>query len=149
VDATPAVERDIAFDMVKRGLLVSPAVVLIAGLVRGWDGAVSAAIALAIVFANFLVAAIVVSRAGKKSNQAAAIAATIGYVVRLAVIVVALFVLHDVSWIDFKVLGITLVAAHLGLLTWEAKHISLSLAAPGLRPAPSSLSGPAAISGDE
>jgi len=144
VDATPAVERDIAFDMVKRGLLVSPLVVLIAGLIRGWDGAASAAIALAIVFANFLAAATVVSWAAKKSNQAAAIAATIGYVVRLAVIVLALWAFHSASWIDFPTLGITLVAAHLGLLTWEAKHISLSLAAPGLRPAR-----PAALSGDE
>ena len=64
--------------------------------------------------------------------------------VRLAVILLALFLLHNVSWIDFPTLGFTLVGAHLGLLTWEAKHISLSLAAPGLRPAR-----PAALSGDE
>jgi hypothetical protein len=144
VDSTPAVERDIAIDMVKRGLLVSPAVILLAGVIRGWEGAASAAIALAIVFANFLAAALIVSRAATISNKAAAIAATIGYVVRLAVILLALWGFHDVSWVDFATLGITLVLAHLGLLTWEAKHISMSLAAPGLRPAR-----PAALSGDE
>ena len=54
---------------------------------------------------------------------------------RLAVIVLALWVFHGASWIDFPVLGVTLVVAHLGLLTWEAKHVTMSLAAPGLRPA--------------
>jgi hypothetical protein len=96
------------------------------------------------VFANFLAAALIVSRAAAISTKAAGIAATMGYVVRLAVILLALWAFHGVSWIDFKTLGITLVVAHLGLLTWEAKHISMSLAAPGLRP-----SRPAALSGDE
>jgi ATP synthase protein I len=149
MDATPAVERDIAIDMVKRGLVVSPVVVLVAGLLRGWDGAASAAIALAIVFANFLAAASIVSWAGTISTKAAGIAATVGYVVRLAVIVLVLFLFKNASWIDFPTLGITLVAAHVGLLTWEAKHVTLSLASPGLRPARSDLSRPAAISGDE
>jgi hypothetical protein len=144
VDATPAVERDIAIDMVKRGLLVAPLVVLVAGLLRGADGALSAAIALAIVFANFLAAAFVVSWAATISVKAAGIAAMLGYVVRLAVIVGVLWAFHNASWIDFPVLGITLVAAHLGLLTWEAKHVTMSLAAPGLRPKT-----PVALSGDK
>jgi hypothetical protein len=144
VDAIPAVERDIAVDMVKRGLLVSPAVVLVAGLIRGVDGAVSAAIAIALVLCNFLVAAISVSKAAEISNNAAGIAAAISYVVRLGVIVGALFVLKNVAWIDFPTLGFTLIGAHLGLLTWEARHVTMSLAAPGLRPAR-----PVAVSGDE
>jgi len=144
VDPTPAVERDIAIDIVKRGLLVSPVVIAIAGLVRGVDGALSAAIALVIVLANFLVAALIVSWAAGISIKAAGIAAATGYVVRLGVIVLALFALRNVSWIDFPALGVTLVAAHLGLLTWEAKHVTLSLAAPGLRP-----KHPVALSGDE
>ena len=36
---SPAVERDIALDIVKRGLLIAPAIILVAGLLRGWDGA--------------------------------------------------------------------------------------------------------------
>ena len=31
-------------------------------------------------------------------------------------------------------LGFTLVGAHLGLLFWETRYVSLQLAAPGLRP---------------
>ena len=144
MDAIPAVERDIALDLVKRGLLVSPAVVLVAGLISGVEGAVSAALGIAIVLANFLAAAYIVSWAAHRSPQAAGVAALSGYVVRLAVIVAALFLLRDVSWIDFPVLGITVVVTHIGLLTWEARHVTLSLAAPGLRS-----TRPAAVSGDE
>ena len=144
MDAIPAVERDIALDLVKRGLLVSPAVVLVAGLITGVEGAISAALGIAIVLANFLAAAYIVSWAAHRSPQAAGVAALSGYVVRLAVIVAALFLLRDVSWIDFATLGITLVVTHIGLLTWEARHVTLSLAAPGLRP-----NRPVAVSGDE
>ena len=54
MDAQPAVEREIALDIVKHGLMVAPVVVLVAGSIRGWDGAASAAIALGIVLVNFL-----------------------------------------------------------------------------------------------
>ena len=47
MDAIPPVERDLAFDMVKHGLMLAPVVVAAAGLVSGWDGAASAAIGLA------------------------------------------------------------------------------------------------------
>jgi hypothetical protein len=144
VDTIPAVERDIALDLVKRGLLVSPVVVLVAGLIQGVEGAIGAALGLGIVLANVLAAAYLVTWAARRSPQAAGVAALSGYVVRLAVIVGALFLLRDASWLDFATLGITLVGAHIGLLTWEARHVTLSLAAPGLRP-----NRPAAVSGDE
>jgi ATP synthase I subunit len=134
VDTTPAVEREIAFDLVKRGLLLGPLVVLVAGIVSGLDGAASAAIALAIVLVNFLLAASIVSRAARISPAAAGGAALGGYVVRLALVVVALVLLRRVSWVVLPWLGFTLVGAHLGLLFWEMRHVSMSLAAPGLRP---------------
>ena len=58
-----------------------------------------------------------------------------GLILRMGVIIAALFLLRDVSFIEIGVLGVTLVGAHLGLLAWETKHVSLTLAAPGLRPA--------------
>ena len=137
MDPQPAVERDIAFDLVKHGLLLAPVVVLIAGLISGWDGTYSAAIAFGIVclnFTNFLLAALIVGRAAKISPVAVGGAALGGYVVRLALILVALVLLRHVSWIVLPWLGFTLVGAHLGLLFWETRYISLQLAAPGLRP---------------
>ena len=134
MDAQPQVERDIALDLVKHGLLLAPVVVLVAGLVSGWEGAASAAIAFAIVCLNFTLAAVSVGWAAKISPEMVGGVALGGYVVRLGLILGALVLLRHVSWIVLPWLGFTLVGAHLVLLFWETKYVSLQLAAPGLRP---------------
>jgi hypothetical protein len=48
--------------------------------------------------------------------------------------VVALLLLRHQSWIDLPTFGFVLVGTYLVLLFWEAKFVSMSLAAPGLRP---------------
>jgi hypothetical protein len=140
MDPIPAVEREIAFDIVRRGALVAPIALLAGAIVAGLDGLVSVAIGLAIVAANFLVAAAIVGRAAKISPGALGGAAAAGYVVRLGTIFIALFLLKDQPWINLKVLGFTIVMTHLALLAWETKHLSISLAAPGLKPKASALS---------
>ena len=132
---TPLVEREVALDIVKRGLIVSPAILLVAGLLRGWTGVASAAVGLAIVLVNFLAAAAIMTRAAKSGATAIGAAALAGYVVRLAVILVALLVLRHQPWIDLPTLGFVIVGTHLGLLAWEMKYVSLTLAAPALKPA--------------
>ncbi len=131
----PQVEREVALDLARRGAIVAPVIVLVAGLLRGWDGAASAAVALAIVVVNFLAAAAIMARAAKNGPTAIGAAAAGGYVIRLAVIVIALVLLRHQPWVDMVVLGVVLVGTHLGLLLWETKYVSLTLAAPGLRPA--------------
>jgi len=130
----PLVEREVALDIVKRGLLVAPLVLLLSA-VRGWDGVASSAIALGIVLVNFLAAAAIMTRAAKSGPTAIGAAALGGYVLRLAVILVALVVLRHQPWIDLPTLGFVIVGTHLGLLVWEMKYVSLTLAAPGLKPA--------------
>ena len=132
--APPLVEREVAIDIVRHGLLVAPLILLVS-LVRGVDGLTSAAIALGIVLVNFLAAAAIMTRAAKSGPTAIGAAALGGYVVRLAVIVVALVLLRHQSWIDLPTLGFVIVGTHLGLLVWEMKYVSLTLAAPGLKPA--------------
>jgi hypothetical protein len=51
-----------------------------------------------------------------------------------------LLVLRNQPWVDLPLLGIVLVGTHLGLLMWEMKYVSLTLAA-GLRPARPGTSG--------
>jgi hypothetical protein len=57
-----------------------------------------------------------------------------GYVVRLGAILLALWAVQDLGWVEMVPLGITLLATHLGLLFWESRYVSLSLAYPGLKP---------------
>jgi hypothetical protein len=134
VEAQPQVERDIALDLVKHGLLLAPVVILVAGLVSGWDGTASAAIAIGIVCLNFALAALSVGWAAKISPEMVGGVALGGYVVRLGLILGALVLLRHMSWIVLPWLGFTLVGAHLVLLFWEMRYVSMSLAAPGLRP---------------
>jgi hypothetical protein len=130
----PLVEREVALDIVKHGFMVAPLVLLVSAI-RGWDGVASAAIALGIVLVNFLAAAAIMTRAAKSGPTAIGAAALGGYVLRLAVILVALVLLRHQPWIDLPTLGFVIVGTHLGLLVWEMKYVSLTLAAPGLKPA--------------
>ena len=40
----------------------------------------------------------------------------------------------DQPWIDLVALGVTMLVTHLGLLFWELRYVSASLAFPGLKP---------------
>jgi hypothetical protein len=61
--------------------------------------------------------------------------ALFGYLVRLAIIFAAVWVVRDASWVEIVPLGIAIVVTHLGLLFWEMRYVSATLAYPGLKPA--------------
>jgi hypothetical protein len=134
VDAAPPVERRIAVDLARHGILVAPAVVLVAGLLRGVDGAASAALGVAVVVVNFFVAALSLEWGARRGGNALFAVALGGFLLRMVSIVVVLFVAEALfGWADVVVLGLTLFITHLGLLFWELRSVSFSLAAPGLR----------------
>lgn len=132
--AGPAVERDIARDIAKRALLVAPVLVAVGALVRGVGGALGVAVALAIVAGNFLLAAALLTAAARVSLTLVMVAGLGGFFVRLALVTVLGIGVKQLASVDFTVFCITLIASHLGLLFWETQHISLTLAAPGLKP---------------
>jgi hypothetical protein len=133
-DTGPAVEREIARDMVRRALPAAPALVLLAALGWGVDGALSAAFAIVVVVANFLLAAWVLAAASRISYGLLMGAALFGYLVRIALIGLAVWAVKDLSWAEPLPLGLTLIVTHLGLLLWELRYVSASLAFPGLKP---------------
>ena len=131
----PAPEVHVSTDMVKRGLIVAPVLIAIAGVIWGGDGMWSAAYGIAIVLANFLLAAGTIAAAARISLPVLMAATLFGYLVRLGLIFVAVYLVRDASWISLPALGATIIITHLGLLVWELKYVALSLAYPGLRPA--------------
>jgi hypothetical protein len=133
-DPTVAYEGQIAGDLVKRVLIVSPAVLLVAGLVSGVDGLVSAAIGLVLVSLNFLASAWLITYTARRSPGAVMGVVLGGYIVRLGLLFGIALALDTVSWIDIGVLLLTIAVVHLSLLTWETRHVSLTLAYPGLKP---------------
>lgn len=131
----PRYEGDVARDLARRAVLVAPAVVLMAGLLRGVDGAVSAAVGLALVAANFLLAARLISGAARRSPGAVMGVVLGGYVVRIVALLGIVLALQQMPGVDIPALVVTIAVTHLALLTSELRFVSLTLGAPGLKPA--------------
>jgi len=131
-DAAP--EAEIARDLLRRLVWVAPAFVIGGFLGWGTDGALSALFALGLVAANFAAAAALMGWGARNGPNALGAAVLGGYVVRIGVLLGVLWLVKDLSWVEMVPLAITLLATHLGLLLWETRYVSLSLAHPGLKP---------------
>jgi hypothetical protein len=127
-------ESRIADHLARHALLVAPVVILGCGLLRGVDGAISAAIGLALVAANFFVSARLIGWAAARSLTLLQGAVLGGFIVRLFALTLIVLGLEQFSFIDLPVLVLTIAITHIGLLIWETRSVSLTLAAPGLKP---------------
>ncbi len=130
----PEVETEIAHDLVRKIAIVAPIAILGAGLWRGVDGALGVLFGLAVVAANFLVGAALLSWAARISPTAMAGAAMGGYIVRMAGIVVIALAVQNLAFVDFRVFLFTIAFTHIGLLFWELRSVSMTMAHPGLKP---------------
>ena len=150
LDLEQAPETEIARDLVRRGLPVAPALIAVGALVAGVDGALSATYAIALVLGNFLLSAFLVAGAARISLGLVMGAVLFGYLLRLGLLTAAVLLVKDMGWVHLPVLGLTLIATHLGLLFWETRFVSASLAFPTLKPtrATTTTSRPAAASPD-
>lgn len=130
----PAVEREIAGDMAKRGLPAIPVLLIAAAVGWGFDGAASAGYAVAIVLLNFTLSAALLAWTARISLGLLMGTALFGYLIRLGLIALAVLAVKDAAWVELWPLGLSLIVTHLGLLLWELRYVSASLAFPGLKP---------------
>lgn len=133
VESAPAFE--ISLDMAKRSVWLLPLTFAVGGY-WGIDGVLSAGYGALLIVLNFLLAAYMLSAAGRISFALMAGAALGGYLLRLGLIFAAVMVVRNMSWVEFVPLGIMLIITHLGLLLWELRYVSGSMAYPGLKPKP-------------
>lgn len=129
----PSPEMALSGDIIKRGLIVAPILVAIAGVIWGGNGAWSSAYGIAIVLVNFALAAALIAGAARISVGLMMGATMFGYLFRLALIFAAVWFVKDADWISLPALGSTIIVTHLGLLFWEMKYVALSLSQPGLK----------------
>jgi hypothetical protein len=134
VPDAPDVERRLAFDMARRGLWVVPAVVAAAGAVWGSEGVWSALAAVAVVLVNLVLAAVSLSWAARRSLTLLMAVAMGGFLVRMGLVTAVLLAVRNQPWIDLVALGVTVLVTHLGLLFWELRYVSATLAYPALKP---------------
>ena len=133
-DTGPSPEAQITRDIVKRGIFVAPVLIAVSSLLWGSSGAWSSAYGLGLVLCNFMIAAGLVATTARISYALMMASMMFGYLFRLALVAVAVFVVRQSSWVELIPLGLTIILAHLGLLFWELRYVSLSLAYPGLKP---------------
>ena len=131
---TDAPELQVARDLSRRALPVAAVLVAVSALIWGASGAASAAFSVGLVVLNFLAAAALIAWGGARSQNALMGAVLGGYIARLGLVLLALWLVQDASWVERAPLFITLLVTHVGLLVWETRFVSLSLAYPGLKP---------------
>ena len=131
---SPAIE--VAKDLARRGVMIAPVAIMIGAAIWGADGGASVAYGLAIVVVNFLLAAWSLGWAARISLALMGGVALFGFLIRLGLITLAVLLVRDASWVELVPLGLTLIITHLGLLFWEMRFVSASLAFPGLKPKP-------------
>jgi hypothetical protein len=117
---TADVERVIADHTARRAVVVGPILVAVFWAVRGTDGAIASAIGVAIVVGNFLLAGRIMSVAARISLSLYHAAALFGFLIRLGLIAVTMLVVAALVDADRLAMGISVVAAYLALLSWEA-----------------------------
>ena len=130
----PAPEVEVSTDLIKRGLIVTPLIVAICGVIWGLNGVWSSLYGVGIVLANFAIAAGIIALTIRISFTLMLGGVLFGYLFRLGLIFFAVFAVRDAGWISLPALGATIIVTHLGLLVWELKYVALSLAYPGLKP---------------
>jgi hypothetical protein len=131
----PSPALQVARDIVKRGVYIAPIAVAVGAAFWGADGAASVLYGLAIVCVNFVLAALAIGWGARISAALMGAAAMFGFLIRLGLIFLAVMLVKDAGWVELVPLGFTLIVTHLGLLFWEMKYVSASLAFPGLKPA--------------
>lgn len=128
-------ESRIADHMVRRALMVAPAVLIASAFLGGRRSVIGALFGVLVVCANFLLSSRLISWSARISPEAVAVAAIGGYVLRLALITLAAVALSGHPGVSMAAFVLTVAGMHLGLLFWEMPSVSLTLGAPGLKPA--------------
>lgn len=129
-----APEMAVSLDMVRRGLMIAPLFLLGSGAIWGLRGVAGAGYGLTLILINFLIAAAIIKYSSAISLGLLMGAVMFGYLFRLGFLFAAVVPVHKASWISLPALCVTMLFTHLGLLIWEIRYVSISLAFPGLKP---------------
>lgn len=119
--AGPPVEAVLATHTVRRAIYVGPLLIGLFWVLRDVDGAIGAALGVAVVVVNFLAAGWILSISARVSLSLYHAAALFGFFVRLGLITLSVVLIATVYGdLDRMAFGISTVVAYLVLLTWEA-----------------------------
>ena len=132
----PSPAMAVGLDLARRSLWVLPVALVLCYGFWGLAGVWSALYGLAVVVANFLLSAWMLAVTGRIGAAVMGAAALFGFLLRLGLVMVAVLAVRNAPWVSLIPLGLTVLVSHLVLLFWEVRHVSASLAFPGLAPRP-------------
>ena len=118
------VESILARRTVARTVYVAPVLIALFWLTRGWVGAWSSALGVAIVVGNFLLAGAMLSISARISLSAYHAAALLGFFLRLGLLTLTMLVIASLVPVDRLAFGITAVVAYLVLIGAEAVAVA-------------------------
>ena len=118
------IEAILGRNTAKRAVFVAPALMVVFGLFRGWEGAIAAAVGVAIVAGNFVLGGYIMSTAARISLSLYHAAALFGFIIRLGLIPASMLLIAAVTDIDRLAMGISVVVSYLVLLSWEAVAVT-------------------------
>lgn len=121
--STP-VESVIARHAVARVVWVGPLLIIAFWLLRGVDGAIGAAIGVAVVVANFLLSGAILSVAVRISLAMYQAAALFGFVLRLGLLMGSMLLIASIFDLDRTAFGVSAVLAYIVLLTLESVAVA-------------------------
>ena len=133
-EAVPPVERNIVVDMVRRSLPLLAVIVIGGAVFWGRNGALSSGFSVVLVLANFALSAALLGWGARNAPTVLMAVVLFGYIGRLALLTVAVLLVHNQSWVEIVPLGLSIIFTHLGLLFWEMRYVSASLAFPDIKP---------------
>ena len=128
-----APEMEVLGDLGRKARVIVPLLVLVCAVIWGVDGVVGAVYGAALILVNFFIAAKLISTFARTLPLLWGMV-MFGYLLRLGVLFAAVYPIRNETWISVPALGVTMIVTHLGLLIWEIRYVSLSLAYPGLNP---------------
>jgi hypothetical protein len=130
----PSPVAQVARDLVRRGVWIAPSLMFVGALIWGTDGFFSVGYGVALILVNFALSALLIASTARISLSLMMAAVLFGFLIRLGVIFIAVWLVKDAEWMQMVALGLTIIVTHLGLLFWELRYVSASLAYPGLKP---------------
>jgi hypothetical protein len=114
------VEVQMVNRMIKRGALLAPVVIAALWILQGPRWGLSAAVGLALALGNLVLASRIIGGVATHSPHLLVPAAMTAFALGLALLAGIGFALKRTDAVDFLVMGLTLIGAHLGLVLWEA-----------------------------
>ena len=119
-----AIESRLAWHTVSRAVYIAPVLIGVFWLTRGFTGAWSSAIGVAIVVANFLLAGAILSISARFGLAAYHAGALLGFFLRLGLLTLTMLVIANLVPIDRLAFGVTAVAAYLLLIGAETVAVA-------------------------